>query len=54
MPPDPVIPKLMPFEKYKPFRPLPLALSDREWPSRQLEKAPIWCWPRASACAGNV
>jgi len=43
MPPDPVIPKPMPFEKYKPFRPLPLALPDREWPSRQLQKAPIWC-----------
>ncbi|MEY2435010.1 MAG: 2-isopropylmalate synthase [Acidimicrobiaceae bacterium] len=43
MPPDPVIPKPMPFEKYKPFRPLPLALADREWPSRQLQKAPIWC-----------
>ncbi|MEY2421581.1 MAG: 2-isopropylmalate synthase [Acidimicrobiaceae bacterium] len=43
MPSDPVIPKHMPFEKYKPFRPLPLALPDREWPSRQLQKAPIWC-----------
>src|SRR6476619_4434064 len=43
MPPDPVIPKPMPFEKYKPFRPLPLALPDREWPSRQLTNAPIWC-----------
>ncbi len=43
MPPDPVIPKPMPYEKYKPFRPLPLALPDRQWPSRQLENAPIWC-----------
>ncbi len=43
MPPKPVVPKPMPFEKYKPFRPLPLALPDREWPSRQLQKAPIWC-----------
>src|SRR6478672_10618290 len=43
MPPDPVIPKPMPYEKYKPFRPLPLAVPDREWPSRQLQKAPIWC-----------
>ena len=43
MPPDPVIPKPMPYEKYKPFRPLPLAVPDRQWPSRQLEKAPVWC-----------
>ena len=43
MPPDPVIPKHMPFDKYKPFRPLPLALENRQWPSRQIEKAPIWC-----------
>src|SRR5213596_4359151 len=43
MPPDPVIPTHMPFEKYKPFRPLPLALPDRQWPSRQLERAPQWC-----------
>src|SRR4051794_8573470 len=43
MPPDPVIPTHMPFEKYKPFRPLPLTLADRQWPSRQLEKAPVWC-----------
>jgi 2-isopropylmalate synthase len=33
----------MPYEKYKPIRPLPLALADREWPSRQLDKAPVWC-----------
>jgi 2-isopropylmalate synthase len=43
MPPDPVVPKHMPFDKYKPFRPLPLALAERQWPSRQIEKAPIWC-----------
>ena len=43
MPPDPVIPKPMPYEKYKPFRPLPLVLEDRQWPSRQIQKAPIWC-----------
>src|SRR4051812_44730510 len=43
MAPDPVTPKKMAFEKYKPFRPLPLQLPDREWPNRQIEKAPLWC-----------
>src|SRR5687767_15504579 len=43
MPPENVIPKKMPFEKYTPFRPLPLALPDRQWPNRQIEKAPLWC-----------
>ncbi|HEX7166117.1 MAG TPA: 2-isopropylmalate synthase [Acidimicrobiales bacterium] len=43
MPPQPAQPKKMPFEKYTPFRPLPLALADRTWPSRQIEKAPVWC-----------
>jgi 2-isopropylmalate synthase len=43
MPPDPATPKTMPFEKYKPFRPLALNLPDREWPNRQIEKAPLWC-----------
>src|SRR3954463_15433036 len=43
MAPKPVIPKKMPFEKYTPFRPLPLRLPDREWPNRQIEKAPRWC-----------
>jgi 2-isopropylmalate synthase len=33
----------MPVEKYVPFRPLPLRLSDREWPNREIEHAPIWC-----------
>jgi 2-isopropylmalate synthase len=33
----------MPFEKYKPFRPLPLVLPDRSWPDRQIEHAPLWC-----------
>jgi 2-isopropylmalate synthase len=41
MPPQPVTPKRMPFDKYRPF--LPLALPDRTWPSRQLDKAPTWC-----------
>jgi 2-isopropylmalate synthase len=43
MPPENVTPKKMPFEKYTPFRPLPLHLPDREWPNRQIEKAPLWC-----------
>ena len=43
MPPPPVTPKRMPFHKYRPFRPLPLRLPDREWPNRQIEKAPLWC-----------
>ena len=33
----------MPFHKYRPFRPLPLRLEQREWPNRQIEKAPLWC-----------
>src|SRR5689334_12952598 len=43
MAPEPVKPTKMPFEKYRPFRPLPLALPDRQWPSKQIEKAPVWC-----------
>ena len=43
MPPDPVSPKKMPFDKYVPFRPLPLALPDRQWPNVQTTKAPRWC-----------
>lgn len=34
-------PGAMPFEKYRPFEPIPLA--DRTWPSRTLTRAPIWC-----------
>jgi 2-isopropylmalate synthase len=33
----------MPFEKYRPFLPLPLALADRSWPNQRIEKAPRWC-----------
>jgi 2-isopropylmalate synthase len=33
----------MPFEKYRPLLPLPLALPDRAWPNRRIEKAPQWC-----------
>ena len=43
MPPQPATPKRMPFEKYKPFLPLPLELPDRRWPSARIEKAPLWC-----------
>jgi 2-isopropylmalate synthase len=43
MPPEPATPKTMPFEKYRPFRPLPLALDDRRWPNQQIEQAPLWC-----------
>jgi len=43
MPPKPVIPKKMPFERYRPFLPLPTALEDRKWPNRRIEKAPLWC-----------
>lgn len=31
----------MPYEKYRPFR--PLDLPGRTWPARHLEKAPLWC-----------
>lgn len=36
-------PKRMPFEKYRPFRPMEFELADRTWPSRRPEKAPLWC-----------
>src|SRR6188474_3473669 len=41
MPPEPVTPKKMPFDKYRPFR--PLDLPDRTWPDTRIEKAPLWC-----------
>jgi 2-isopropylmalate synthase len=43
MAPEPVQPKTMPFDKYVPFRPLPLAIPDRRWPNVQIEAAPRWC-----------
>ncbi|MGE3622017.1 MAG: 2-isopropylmalate synthase, partial [Acidimicrobiia bacterium] len=43
MAPEPTTPKPMPFEKYRPFLPLALDLPDRTWPSRRIEKAPLWC-----------
>jgi 2-isopropylmalate synthase len=41
MPPRPVTPKKMAFEKYRPF--MPLELPDRTWPGKKLVKAPRWC-----------
>lgn len=31
----------MPAQKYRPFA--PIALSDRQWPSRTITRAPLWC-----------
>jgi len=41
MPPRPVTPKTMAFDKYRPF--VPLELRDRAWPDKKLTKAPRWC-----------
>ncbi len=41
MPPQPTTPKKMPFEKYQPWR--PIHLTDRTWPDRTIDKAPLWC-----------
>ena len=41
MAPEPVTPKRMPFDKYRPF--LPLELPDRTWPDQHITKAPLWC-----------
>src|SRR4051794_38197678 len=41
MPPQSVIPKKMPFEKYRPYQ--QVDLPDRQWPSRTLSHAPVWC-----------
>jgi len=46
MPAEPVTPKQMPFEKYRPFLPLTGpggGLADRTWPDRRIEAAPTWC-----------
>ena len=43
MPPQPVSPKPMPFERYQPFVPLAHGLPDRTWPDKRIEKAPLWC-----------
>ncbi|MFM7744144.1 MAG: 2-isopropylmalate synthase [Actinomycetota bacterium] len=41
MPPANVTPKKMAFDKYKPF--VPVVLTDRSWPNRIIDKAPLWC-----------
>jgi 2-isopropylmalate synthase len=41
MPPQPVTPAEMPFDKYSPF--VPVVLHDRTWPNTIIEKAPLWC-----------
>jgi 2-isopropylmalate synthase len=41
MPPQPTTPKKMPFEKYQPYR--PISLTDRTWPDKSIDKAPLWC-----------
>ena len=41
MPPRPVTPTKMAFDKYRPF--MPLELPDRRWPDKKLVKAPRWC-----------
>jgi 2-isopropylmalate synthase len=43
MPPPPATPRKMPFERYRPFLPLPLDLPDRDWPRRRITEAPRWC-----------
>ena len=46
MAPQPAQPKKMAFDKYVPFLPLAesrLALPDRTWPDKRIEKAPLWC-----------
>ncbi len=41
MPPAPVQPKPMPFDKYRPYP--DIVLPDRTWPSKRITKAPLWC-----------
>ncbi len=41
MPPPPVTPRKMPFDKYRAF--VPVVLEDRTWPNRTIDKAPLWC-----------
>ncbi|MGX7823498.1 2-isopropylmalate synthase [Actinokineospora sp. 24-640] len=35
----------MPYHRYKPFHELvePVTLADRTWPSKRIERAPLWC-----------
>lgn len=41
MPPENVMPRKMPYEKYNTW--LPLVLTDRTWPNKRILKAPLWC-----------
>ena len=41
MPPQPVQPKKVPFDRYRPYQPVPLP--DRTWPSATITRAPRWC-----------
>jgi len=41
MPPSPVVPKPMPYPRYRPS--LPLQLTDRTWPDKPIDRAPLWC-----------
>src|SRR5262245_26245252 len=41
MPPKPITPQKMPFDKYQPW--VPIVLHDRTWPNRRIGKAPLWC-----------
>ncbi|CAN5420552.1 2-isopropylmalate synthase [soil metagenome] len=41
MPPQPVTPTSMPFEKYRPL--VPVVLHDRTWPNVVIDHAPLWC-----------
>ena len=41
MPPQNVTPKTMQFAKYAPF--VPLVLTDRTWPNKVIDTAPLWC-----------
>lgn len=41
MTPQNVNPKKMPFDKYR--RWLPMELEDRTWPTKFIDKAPLWC-----------
>ncbi len=43
MPPAPVNPRKMPFEKYRPYGDYAPALPDRTWPDKTITRAPIWC-----------
>ena len=43
MPPKIAPAAVMPFGKYRPFRPFPDGLRDRTWPDRSIGDAPIWC-----------